>query len=211
MVVCEAWREIGFPRQFKRITHRHLSTQHNLTLDEYCRKWPDAPLSDTRAKWMRMEMPVLEQPEEEVLSRLTDTQQRYIMARLRCNTKGAAARMIGISPTTPYNWKNRDVIEAMIGHLSVQPLLQAQMKIMQLAPKAIDVIEDVMESPDERLALYAAKDLADRAGLSRRGDATIDIRIYETMPTEQLEREIAKMLELEVIAGEFKEVDSTHP
>lgn len=213
MVTCKVCEEANVPRQFKAITHRHLKTQHNMTIAEYCAKYPDAVLRDNREKWVSKDV-ALTEPEEKVIGSLTDTQQRYVMARLQCGTKNAAARMIGISNTTPYNWKNLHIIEALIGHLSLKPVLEGLMILQDAIPEAAMNIRDLQHSGDDRVSLSASQDILDRTGLSAKKGTTIDVSIWANLPLDELDRQIAleveaankRFQEEEAIEAEFEEI-----
>lgn len=194
---------------FKAITWRHLQTHHNgMTLDEYCEKYPDAPVRDNRPRWADSEpIQITEDSERELLGSLSPTQQKYVVARLQCRTKDAAARAAGICPTTPYNWLNRDVIESLIGYFMTKPRLQAYAILADALPDALQTITDLTKSPDDKVALAASQDIADRCGISRKPSAPVDTKVFELMSTEQLDQEIERMLlEQKTMEGKFKEV-----
>lgn len=207
MVTCKACEEAGFPRQFKAITHRHLKTQHNMTIAEYCAKYPDAVLRDNREKWVSKEI-ALNEPEEKIIGSLTETQQRYVMARLQCGTKNAAARMVGISNTTPYNWKNLQIIEALIGHLSLKPVLEGLVILQDAIPEAALNIKDLQHSDDDSVALRASQDILDRTGVSAKKGTTVQTSIYMKMELSDLDEEIRQQMAIEdeAIEAEFEEI-----
>lgn len=204
-IVCEACAAVGFAQQFKAITARHLSSQHGMTLDEYVERWPDAPLRGKDDKWIRKaEMPknVLG-----IMGELRPIQQEYIIARMKCRTKDAAARMVGIAPSTVYNWKDRERIEQIISYMQFLPVLQAQTIIQDSLPKAAMTMVDLTDSPDDSIAQRASADLLDRGGISRKPDIKIDLN-FELWTNEQLDKSITEDLQAmgEIVEGEFKEV-----
>lgn len=211
MITCEACSAAGFPRQFKRITHRHLSTQHGLTLGDYTERWPDALLRDESDKWIRKADPDIPGDVKGVMESLSDTQQQYIMARLQCQTKDAAARAVGMAPSSIYNWKDRDLIEKIVAHLQLRPILAAQTIIQNSLPDAAQTTVDMLASQDEKVALTAAGDLLDRGGLSRKPNIKIDID-FSLWDTASLDAAISKalqagQLEEGTVEGEFKEIE----
>jgi len=206
---CEAQIGEGPGSQFKAITHRHLKYAHDMTVDEYTAKWPDAPLRDTRLVVKDELPPEVDEDCQALIGHLRPVQQEYIAARLQCKTKDAAARMVGLSPTTIYNWKERHIIEALINRIQTDHVFKAMHMVLEAAPEAIRNIRDLQFSPDDRVALSASKDLADRAGIqASKSETTIDIAIYREMPTEQLDQEITRMIEKEqALEAQYKEVE----
>lgn len=206
MIVCEACREAGFPREFKRINHRHLSTCHGLTLDEYAERWPDAQFRDEDDKWIRKTNPDIPGDVKGVMEHLSDVQQQYVMARLQCRTKDAAARAVGMAPSSIYNWKDSDLIEKLVAHLQLQPILAAQTIIQNSLPDAAQTTVDMLASQDEKVALTAAGDLLDRGGLSRKPDIKIDLN-FELWTDAALDRDIQRRIDAETVEGDFKEIE----
>ena len=211
MIVCEACRAAGFPRQFKRITHRHLSTQHDIDLGDYTERWPDALLRDPNDKWLQKTNPDIPGDVKGVMEQLSDTQQQYIMARMQTSTKDAAARVVGMAPSSIYNWKNRDLIERIVAHLQLRPILAAQTIIQNSLPEAAQTTVDMLASQDEKVALAAAGDLLDRGGLSRKPNIKIDID-FSLWTDASLDTAISKglqarQLEEGTVEGEFEEID----
>jgi hypothetical protein len=150
-----------------------------MTVDEYVAKWPEAPLRDNR---VAPEVQELETDErcKDLIGSLRPVEQQYIGARLRHHTKDAAARAVGISPSTVYNWKARLLIEAIVGYLQVDPILKGMTMVAQAVPDAVRNVTDLQFSPDDRVALSASKDILDRAGVTAKtSEPTIDITIIK--------------------------------
>lgn len=211
MIVCEACRTAGFPRQFKRITHRHLSTQHDIDLGEYTERWPEALLRDPSDKWLQKAKPDIPGDVAGVMEQLSSTQQQYIMARMQTSTKDAAARAVGMAPSSIYNWKDRDLIERIVAHLQLRPILAAQVIIQDSLPDAAQTTVDMLASQDEKVALTAASDLLDRGGISKRPNIKLDLN-FELWTTPSLDAEISKALQARqlkegAIEGEFEEIE----
>lgn len=203
-VTCEACTAAGFGQKFKAITSRHLSTQHGMTLDEYIERWPDSPMRGKDDKWTKK----AEVPETvlNVMGELRPIQQEYIMARMQCRTKDAAARMVGIAPSTVYSWKDRERVEQIISYMQFLPVLQAQTIIQNSLPKAAITMVDLTDSPDDSIAQRASADLLDRGGISRKPDIKIDLN-FELWSNERLDSDITKALQGDIVEAEFEEVD----
>lgn len=208
-IICQ---ECGPPRTFKAITHRHLKFHHDMTVDEYVVKWPEAPLRDNR---LVDDIPGIAADEQcqQLIGTLRPIEQQYVAARLKHQTKDAAARAVGISPSTVYNWKHRLLIEALVGYLQVDPILKGMAMIAQAVPDAVRNVADLQFSPDDRVALSASKDILERAGVTAKTTATtIDITIIKQTPTEQLDLEIARMVkEEQALEAQYKEIESGSP
>lgn len=205
MIICEACSVAGFPRQFKRITHRHLATQHDIDLDEYKERWPEALMRDPEDKWLKKVNPDIPGDVKGLMEDLSDTQQQYIIARMQYRTKDGAARAVGMAPSSIYNWKDRDLIERIVAHLQLRPLLTAQTIIQNSLPDAAQTTVDMLASQDEKVALTAAGDLLDRGGLSRKPNLKLDLN-FELWTTTSLDRDIERGLK-GVVEGEFREIE----
>ena len=101
-----------------------------------------------------------------------------------------------------------DLIEKIVAHLQLRPVLAAQTIIQNSLPNAAQTTVDMLVSQDERVALTAAADLLDRGGLSKKPNIKIDVN-FELWTTPSLDESITKLLQAEqgVMEGEFKEIE----
>lgn len=95
----------------------------------------------------------------DLLDQLSYTQQRFVIARLECDTDIEAAEKIGISRETVSRWPEREIIRKVITLSAVDALAGARAIIQRNAIKAAMVKVKGMDSKDERIAQQAAKEV----------------------------------------------------
>jgi hypothetical protein len=96
--------------------------------------------------------------------RMSDNQRKFCVARSsQYSSDAAAAKSVGISPSTCRNWGNRKEIDRVV-YLMVSNQRDAAMAILESAvPRAIEVLLEVVEDPKTpRTRLAAVMDVLDR-------------------------------------------------
>ncbi len=102
---------------------------------------------------------------DEFLPQLTDTQRRYISARLLCDTVPEACKAIGIHRSTPHKWSNRAEIEQCVAILQSNALKAAKVSLENLCIEAVKALKKSLGDRAHRVR--AAEAILDRAGLPR--------------------------------------------
>lgn len=92
---------------------------------------------------------------------------RYILARSLTTSDAAATRTIGMS----YQWiaqqDNQAYYNNLAERLACDRLLQAGLQLKELLPKALQSLEGLLDSENERIRLQATIAVLDRVGLER--------------------------------------------
>lgn len=130
------------------------------------------------------------------LSQFTDSQIRFIEARLICRSDKEAAEMVGISPATAYNWKEKDEINAAVNKLNLSELKTTRERMYRLLPKAIDALEQELDDKEKSRA-YVVFNLLDRVGLGTKQQLEVSGEINVTTLTDE-----ERALRLKALLGE---------
>lgn len=111
----------------------------------------------------------------QLLKGFSDTQLKFIARRLYANTDKEAAEDTEIPYATVRNWKNKQVINAVVLAGKQDSVIVAREQLRRLARKAVETLDEGMDAShrtDHRL--IAAKDVLDRLGVDspKRVDVT---------------------------------------
>jgi predicted DNA-binding protein YlxM (UPF0122 family) len=123
-----------------------------------------------------------EEMQEQSIKLLKPKQQRFVHMYLSGKYKTTEIiDILQVSPVTVHNWLKNPQIKSIIDEYQ-----QAEMEIVQhnlkaLTMKALNKMNDLLESPVDGIAFQAAKDLLDRTGFkpSTKQDVKVEIYNYE--------------------------------
>lgn len=99
---------------------------------------------------------------EGILAKATDSQRRYVLARLTLDP-APAMRSIGLNDKTRFTWANKEDLERAARLLQMDAIEAARLKLGELALKAVAALEDALGVGSSRVA--AANSILDRIGL----------------------------------------------
>jgi hypothetical protein len=85
----------------------------------------------------------------------------YISGRF---TNRQIATMLGVTPTTIYNWLANEEVAQMIERYQAQESIIIDSSLKALRTKAIGKMSELMDSDNDLVALQATKDVLDRTG-----------------------------------------------
>jgi IS30 family transposase len=117
---------------------------------------------------------------------------QYSMAKM--------AQLLEVHPNTISNWLKRRDVKEVIEEMQVQnhDMVSTQLKASTM--KAIQKLQQLMDSPIDGVALQAVKDVLDRAGHKQKQEIKID----KTITT--VEEKMRKLIDDTVLDAEFEEV-----
>jgi len=101
----------------------------------------------------------------DILAAASDSQRRYVQARLIYSDVAKAARAIGLNRTTPHKWDNLPELEEAVVLLYNDVIEATKMALESLSFKAVASIAKVLENRDDNAAVAAARAVWDRIGL----------------------------------------------
>jgi hypothetical protein len=96
---------------------------------------------------------------DEILWQLSPEQVRFVAARQDFLTDKETAEKIGISPSTVYNWSNREAVKEAVQLMALDGLVAAKHMRRRSLTKAMRVKVDGLDSGDERLKQNVATEI----------------------------------------------------
>ena len=125
---------------------------------------------------------------KEILDRASDTQYKYVIARLTHPTRSAAARSIGMNRSSPSNWDNLAELEEAVFLLRPDVIEAAKLALVELALDAVGALGDALGDKAHRVR--AAQAILDRVGLpaassvdvTSKGQSLTPIAFVEVVP-----------------------------
>ena len=111
------------------------------------------------------------------------------------------ATILGISPSTVRSWLLDENIQSVIKELQTRELALIQSNLNVLRYKAIDTMEDLLDSNMDNVRFQAAKDILDRGGLK----AQQSIKVDKTVTN--LEQQLADLAEYTISEEDVIDID----
>ena len=127
---------------------------------------------------------------EEIMLKLTPAKMQLVNLYLTGNySQQRIATILGISPNTVRSWLLDENIQSVIKELQSRELALIQSNLNVLRYKAINTMEDLLDSNMDNVRFQAAKDILDRGGLK----AQQSIKVDKTVTN--LEQQLADLAE----------------
>jgi IS30 family transposase len=111
------------------------------------------------------------------------------------------AQLLEVHPNTIGNWLKRKDVREVIDEMQAQNHEMVSTQLKASTVKAIQKLQQLMDSPIDGVALQAVKDVLDRAGHKQKQEIKID----KTVTT--VEQKMAQLIDSTIVEGEFEEVD----
>lgn len=96
------------------------------------------------------------------LNGFTIEQRKWIVARLLSTSDAAAARAVGVHPSTVCKWPEKDELDRTVEALLADPMAQALTMILDAVPEAARVKIDGLRSRKENVRQSSASEILDR-------------------------------------------------
>lgn len=139
---------------------------------------------------------------EEILISLTPAKMQLVNLYLTGNySQNKIATILGIAPTTVRAWLIDENIQRVIKELQSRELSLIQSDLNALRHKAIDTMEDLLNSNMDNVRFQAAKDILDRGGLK----AEQSIKVDKTVTT--LEQQLSELAEYTICEDDIVDID----
>lgn len=144
----------------------------------------------------------IEEYDDSLITQLTTKQQRFVHLYLTGQyTVNKLAQLLELHPNTLFKWLKRDDVKAVIADMqtTTHDMVGAHLKALTL--KAVNRLDDLVNSPIDGVSLQAVKDILDRAGHKSKTEIKVDktVRTYE--------EKLKNLIEDTVVDAEFEEVD----
>lgn len=118
------------------------------------------------------------------ITQLTQVQQRFIHLYLTGQYKNnQLAQLLDIHENTVYSWLKRDDIKQIIKSYQEAEHEQVENNLKSMRMKAMQRMNDLMDSPIDGVALQACKDVLDRTGHK----AKQEVKVEKTVKTFELQ------------------------
>ena len=139
---------------------------------------------------------------EEIMLKLTPAQMQLVNLYLTGNySQQRIATILGISPNTVRSWLLDENIQSVIKELQSRELALIQSNLNVLRYKAINTMEDLLDSNMDNVRFQAAKDILDRGGLK----AQQSIKVDKTVTN--LEQQLADLAEYTISEEDVIDID----
>lgn len=134
---------------------------------------------------------------------LDPKQQRFIHLYLTgAYTNTQLAQLLDIHTNTVYTWLKRDDVQNIIEELQREEHKMVEARLKSMRNKALEKMNDLMDSPIDGIAFQACKDVLDRTGHK----AQQNIKVEKTVKTIEMQlNELADEMIVEDV--NFTEVD----
>lgn len=96
------------------------------------------------------------------LNGFTIEQRKWIVARLLSTSDAAAARAVGVHPSTVCKWPEKGELDRTVEALLADPMAQALTMILDAVPEAARVKIDGLRSRKENVRQSSASEILDR-------------------------------------------------
>jgi predicted DNA-binding protein YlxM (UPF0122 family) len=143
-----------------------------------------------------------EEEETSLITELTIKQQRFVHLYLTGQyTVQKLAQLLEVHPNTLFKWLKREDVKAVIADMQVTTHDIVGMQLKALTMKAVNKLDDLVNSPIDGVSLQAVKDILDRAGHKSKTEIKVDktVRTYE--------EKLKNLIEDTIIDVEFEEVE----
>ena len=139
---------------------------------------------------------------EEILLKLTPAKMQLVNLYLTGNySQQRLATILGISTSTVRAWLLDENIQSVIKELQSRELALIQSNLNALRYKAIDTMEDLLNSNMDNVRFQAARDILDRGGLK----AQQSIKVDKTVTN--LEQQFADLAEYKISEEDVIDID----
>lgn len=139
---------------------------------------------------------------QEVMLKLNPVKMQLVNLYLTGNyTQKRIANILGVSTTTVRAWLMNPDIQMIIKELQNRELALVQSNLNALRNKALDTMEDLLNSNMDNVRFQAAKDILDRGGLK----AQQSIKVDKTVTT--LEQQLADLAEFSISDEDVIDID----
>lgn len=133
---------------------------------------------------------------------LDPKQQRFIHLYLTgAYTNTQLAQLLDIHINTVYTWLKRDDVQNIIEELQREEHKMVEARLKSMRNKALEKMNDLMDSPIDGIAFQACKDVLDRTGHK----AKSEVKVEKTVKT--IEMQLKDLADDILTDVDFTEVD----
>lgn len=135
---------------------------------------------------------------------LDPKQQRFIQLYLTGNfTLAKIADLLEIHPNTAGKWLKKPAIKSALEEAQSEIHEQVSVQLKSMTLKATQKLNNLIDSPQDAIALQAVKDVLDRGGHKTKNE----IKVEKTVTT--VEEKMKQLIDATIIDAEFADVGDT--
>lgn len=139
---------------------------------------------------------------QEYVEKLTPAKSRFIMLYLTgLYSQKKIAQIIGVSETTLRMWQMQEPVQMVMKELQQREFEVIDSKLKAMRYKALNTLDNLLESPDDRVKYSATKDILDRTGHK----AAQSIKVDKTVTT--IEQQLQQLADFTIDDSEVVDID----
>ena len=168
-------------------------------------------MNDNQIETLKTNLPAEEQPEQEslfsglpqeVIEKLTPAKMRMITMYLTgLYTQSHIAKVIGVSSNTIKVWLMSDEVQFALNVIQQKEFNIIESKLKSMRYKALDTMDDLLDSPIDQVRYNASKDILDRTGHK----AQQTIKVDKTVTN--IEQQLKNLSEFNIDENNIVDVD----
>ena len=139
---------------------------------------------------------------QEVVDKLTPAKMRMISMYLTgMYSQGHIAKVIGVSANTIRAWLMSDEVQALISIMQEKEFNLIESRLKSMRYKALDTMDDLLDSPIDQVRYNASKDILDRTGHKPQQTIKVDKTVTN------IEQQLKQLADFNVDENNIVDVD----
>ena len=139
---------------------------------------------------------------QEIVDKLTPAKMRMISMYLTgMYSQGHIAKVIGVSANTIRAWLMSDEVQALISIMQEKEFNLIESRLKSMRYKALDTMDDLLDSPIDQVRYNASKDILDRTGHKPQQTIKVDKTVTN------IEQQLKQLADFNIDADNIVDVD----
>lgn len=139
---------------------------------------------------------------QEVVDKLTPAKMRMISMYLTgMYSQGHIAKVIGVSANTIRAWLMSDEVQTLISIMQEKEFNLIESRLKSMRYKALDTMDDLLDSPIDQVCYNASKDILDRTGHKPQQTIKVDKTVTN------IEQQLKQLADFNIDADNIVDVD----
>lgn len=139
---------------------------------------------------------------QEVVDKLTPAKMRMISMYLTgLYSQGHIAKVIGVSANTIRAWLMSDEVQTLISIMQEKEFNLIESRLKSMRYKALDTMDDLLDSPIDQVRYNASKDILDRTGHKPQQTIKVDKTVTN------IEQQLKELADFNIDADNIVDVD----
>ena len=139
---------------------------------------------------------------QEIVDKLTPAKMRMISMYLTgMYSQGHIAKVIGVSANTIRAWLMSDEVQTLISIMQEKEFNLIESRLKSMRYKALDTMDDLLDSPIDQVRYNASKDILDRTGHKPQQTIKVDKTVTN------IEQQLKQLADFNIDADNIVDVD----